>query len=46
MFLDSRIISLLAERLRISEGFKGEEAVDLDKIEKAAACANGSCAID
>jgi hypothetical protein len=46
MFLDSRIIPLLAERLRISEGFKGEEAVDLDKIEKAAACANGSCAID
>jgi hypothetical protein len=46
MFLDSRIIPLLAERLRISEGFKGEEVVDLDKIEKAAACANGSCAID
>jgi hypothetical protein len=46
MFLDSRIIPMLAERLRISEGFKGEEAVDLDKIEKAAACANGSCAID
>jgi hypothetical protein len=46
MFLDGRIIPLLAERLRISEGFKGEEAVDLDKIEKAAACANGSCAID
>ncbi len=46
MFLDSRIIPLLAERLRISEGFKGEEAVDLDKIEKAAACGNGSCAID
>jgi hypothetical protein len=46
MFLDPRIIPLLAERLRISDGFKGEEAVDLDKIEKAAACANGSCAID
>jgi hypothetical protein len=46
MFLDSRIIPLLAERLRISDGFKGEEAVDLDKIEKAAGCANGSCAID
>jgi hypothetical protein len=46
MFLDPRIIPLLAERLRISEGFKGEEAVDLDQIEKAAACANGSCAID
>jgi hypothetical protein len=46
MFLDSRIIPLLAERLRIYEGFKGEEAVDLDRIEKAAGCANGSCAID
>ena len=46
MFLDGRIISLLAERLRISEGFKNEEAVDLDKIEKAASCVNGSCAID
>ncbi len=46
MFLDPRIMPLLAERLRISEGFKGEEAVDLDQIEKAAACANGSCAID
>ena len=46
MFLDSRIIPMLAERLRISEGFLGEQAVDLDKIEKAAACANGSCAID
>jgi hypothetical protein len=46
MFLDGRIISLLAERLRISEGFKSEEAVDLDKIEKAASCVNGSCAID
>jgi hypothetical protein len=46
MFLDARIIPLLAERLRIYEGFKGEEAVDLDKIEKAAGCANGSCAID
>jgi hypothetical protein len=46
MFLDGRIIPLLAERLRIVDGFKGEEAVDLDKIEKAAGCANGSCAID
>ncbi len=46
MFLDGRIIALLAERLRISEGFRGQEAVDLDQIEKAAACANGSCAID
>jgi hypothetical protein len=46
MFLDARIIPLLGERLRISEGFKNEEAVDLDQIEKAAACANGSCAID
>ncbi len=46
MFLDGKIIPMLAERLRISEGFKGDEAVDLDKIEKAAACANGSCAID
>ena len=46
MFMDGKIIPMLAERLRISEGFKGEEMVDLDKIEKAAACANGSCAID
>jgi len=46
MFLDGRIISLLAERLRISEGFKSEEAVDLDKVEKAASCVNGACAID
>jgi len=46
MFLDGKIIPMLAERLRISDGFKGQEMVDLDKIEKAAACANGSCAID
>ena len=46
MFLDGRILPLLGERLRISEGYKGEEAVDLDKIEKAASCVNGACAID
>jgi hypothetical protein len=46
MFLDGRIIPLLGQRLKIYEGFQNQEAVDLDKIEKAAACANGSCAID
>ena len=46
MFLDPRIIPLLGERLKIYQGFQNEQAVDLDTIEKAAECANGSCAID
>jgi len=45
MFLSPNMLHILAKRTNISSGFKGTQAVDLDKIENAATNAGG-CAID
>ncbi len=45
MFLSPNMLHILAKRTNISAGFKGTQAVDLDKIENAATNAGG-CAID
>lgn len=45
MLLDERILPIYAKRLKISEGFKAGEAVDLNKVEAVASC-KGVCSID
>jgi len=45
MFLSPNMLHILAKRTNINKGFRGTEAVDLDKIEHAATTAGG-CAID
>ncbi|MBM4043876.1 MAG: hypothetical protein FJ279_02070 [Planctomycetes bacterium] len=45
MLLDERIIPIYAKRLKIYEGFKAGEAIDLTKVEAVASC-KGVCSID
>jgi hypothetical protein len=45
MLLDERVLPIYAKRLRISEGFRAGEAIDLSKVEAAASC-KGVCSID
>jgi hypothetical protein len=46
MFLRPNMIPLLSQRINILQDWENYEAVDLDKVQAAAACKNGSCAID
>ncbi|MEW6359747.1 MAG: hypothetical protein AB1696_25640 [Planctomycetota bacterium] len=46
MFLKPCIIPILAKRINLLTEWENFDAIDLDKVKAAAACANGSCAID
>ncbi|NOZ23305.1 MAG: hypothetical protein GXP25_19705 [Planctomycetes bacterium] len=46
MFLKPCMIPLLSQRINILQDWDNYEAIDLDKVKAAAACKNGSCAID
>ncbi|MEW6359612.1 MAG: hypothetical protein AB1696_24965 [Planctomycetota bacterium] len=46
MFLKPCMIPLLSQRINILKDWDNYEAIDLEKVQAAAACKNGSCAID
>ena len=46
MFLKPCMIPILAKRINLLNEWENFDAIDLDKVEAAAACKNGSCAID
>jgi len=46
MFLKPCVIPILAKRINLLNEWENFDAIDLDKVEAAAACKNGSCAID
>ena len=46
MFLKPCMIPMLSKRINILENWENFDAIDLDKVKAAAACKNGSCAID
>ena len=46
MFLKPCMIPMLSKRINILADWQNFDAIDLEKVEAAAACENGSCAID
>ena len=46
MFLKPCILPILSKRINVLAEWENFDAVDLEKVEAAAACKNGSCAID
>jgi hypothetical protein len=46
MFLKPCMVPILAKRINLLDEWENFDAIDLDKVQAAAACKNGSCAID